>query len=172
MAFLASHAILRVVQHEPSTGTAVSVLLIRHAEAAVGIPGQPDRWRALTRRGKTQAATLADQLQPAPELILHSPARRARQTAEIINAHLPSPARLTCAQELYPGDIDSMQRLLAQHATSTRVAAIVAHNPAISLFLAHLCPAEAVELPPSGAAILQCQDWNVRRVSLVRLLLP
>ncbi len=63
-----------------------TLYLVRHGEAAASEEDDP----GLSEHGRRQAAAVATRLAPAAsDALVHSPKRRARETAEIIGAHLP-----------------------------------------------------------------------------------
>lgn len=109
------------------------LLLIRHAKAEPGI-GQNDYERALTERGRADAARLATFLatrEPLPAVLIHSGALRTKQTAEIFAAHWPR--RVELQQEI--GLYDATQEMLLHRAQALAdpVACVgfVGHNPGI-----------------------------------------
>lgn len=62
----------------------VRVYLCRHAHAE---PGSPDELRTLTMEGRARATAMGEELRaarPRPTILLTSPVRRARETAERI----------------------------------------------------------------------------------------
>ena len=70
--------------------------LMRHAEARWKDADLSDLERPLNRRGNAAAESMARrllELQLVPDLLLVSPARRTRQTAEILARELSIPAR-------------------------------------------------------------------------------
>jgi phosphohistidine phosphatase len=67
----------------------LKVLIVRHAKAAVRSAGRPDASRPLTREGirKFEAAARGiAAIEGKPAVILTSPLRRARQTADLLAA--------------------------------------------------------------------------------------
>lgn len=110
--------------------------LVRHANAEPQGANSADFDRALTRRGQAEADALATHLfeqRLVPDLLLTSPAQRARQTAiilarqlELANDNLRTDPRLYLAQ---PEDILQTAR---SQASSVNHLMIVGHNPGIS----------------------------------------
>jgi phosphohistidine phosphatase len=93
----------------------VRVHVCRHATAA---PGSPDAERPLTPEGRRRAGAMGIELatvRPRPTLVLTSPVRRARETAEAIGAALGVEPRVE------PG--------LAPGATANRLIAAVLAEP-------------------------------------------
>ena len=110
--------------------------LMRHADARWNDPAISDLERPLNRRGIGAAQAMARrllELELIPDLLLTSPARRTRQTADIVARELSLPARRVRHEDaLYLASAADMLKLV--HATGPRVAhlLVVAHNPGVS----------------------------------------
>ena len=108
---------------------------MRHAHAEwPGYSGE-DFDRPLTPRGLADAASAARAMRAAghiPDLLLASPARRTRQTAEVVVATMELPSSvLRFVDSLYNATASTLAREL-QRASSTGLVLLVAHNPGIS----------------------------------------
>jgi phosphohistidine phosphatase len=118
--------------------------LMRHGDARWQDAGLSDLERPLNRRGTAAAEAMARrlfELELVPDLLLASPARRTRQTAEIVARELSIPARRLVQEEaLYLASAADMLKLV--HATGPRVAhlLVVAHNPGVSELVELLVP--------------------------------
>ncbi|KQY88820.1 MULTISPECIES: phosphohistidine phosphatase SixA [Roseateles] len=69
----------------------MDLILWRHAEAEIAVPGQDDLQRALTHKGERQARRMAAWLNhrlAATTRVLVSPALRCRQTAEALGREM------------------------------------------------------------------------------------
>lgn len=139
----------------------MKVLLVRHAIAADGASfAGPDRDRPLTDEGRRRfergALALAAQV-PDLAWIATSPLRRARQTAEILDAASDGRARLTEARELAPGGgAEEVLRLLASWREAGTVA-LVGHEPNLTRLEGLLLTGSErsfAELKKGGAALL------------------
>jgi len=111
------------------------VLLMRHAHAEwPGYSGE-DFDRPLTPRGLADAAAAASAMRTAgkiPDSLLVSPARRTRQTAEIVARELGLPAAaLQFSEALYNAPPAVLAHELKRAGTGGLVL-LVAHNPGIS----------------------------------------
>jgi phosphohistidine phosphatase len=112
------------------------VVLVRHGHAEWPAYAGPDFERPLTPQGLADAHTAAAAIRDAgcrPSLLLTSPARRTRQTAEIIAITLGLPESATrMVDSLYNASRDTLDSELrhAFHATDSIL--LVAHNPGIS----------------------------------------
>jgi phosphohistidine phosphatase len=108
------------------------LLILRHAKASRDLPVL-DCERALTESGLTDTdlvAAEARRLGFIPDLLLCSPARRARETAErFCKAAGPAP-QTEIVPELYPGDdAQELLKLLRRTPPAARRVMLVGHNP-------------------------------------------
>ncbi|MRG57123.1 histidine phosphatase family protein [Phyllobacterium sp. SYP-B3895] len=109
------------------------VFLLRHAKALWPSAGQKDFDRALDIAGIEAAKVVGEELKRSgfrPEIVLCSPAIRARQTLEYIA--LEPPFILEDAERLYSGGADgyllSVRMAGLEHETANSVM-LVGHNP-------------------------------------------
>lgn len=134
--------------------------LLRHAEAAPARFGEPDALRALTPHGEQQARGVGDWLtdqSQAADSVLCSSARRARSTATLALAALPS-APTTWLDSILGATSGDLLALLEQHGHGERVL-LIGHNPGLQYLLATLCPG----LPPHhgmSPATLACVELD------------
>ncbi len=110
--------------------------LMRHGNAKWKDPELTDFERPLNRRGGAEAQAMArrlEELKLIPTLILASPAKRTRQTADIVARELGIATRLIRTDEsLYLARAEDMLRVI--RATGPRIPhlMLVGHNPGIS----------------------------------------
>lgn len=149
--------------------------LMRHAEARWKDADLSDLERPLNRRGTAAAEAMARrllELQLVPDLLLVSPARRTRQTAEIVARELAIPARRVLHDEaLYLASADDVLKVV--HATGPRVGhlQIIAHNPGISELVQRLVPeADASGLAAAALCSISFETthWTAIGVAAVR----
>lgn len=110
--------------------------LLRHARAVAAAPGQQDSERELSPRGRAEFEALVLQLGQggfACDLILHSPWKRAAQTAEILSRLCSSAPRAHEGLCLPPSS-STGRALLEQALRGARDArlVLVGHDPWIS----------------------------------------
>ena len=125
----------------------MDLILWRHAEAE---EGGPDLARALTGKGRKQAARVAQWLQqrlPAKFTLLASPAVRAQQTAEALGEKIKTVERLAPGA----GVSDILQAAGWPDHKGTVV--VVGHQPDLGSTVAHLM---------SGAQ----GDWSLKKGAL------
>ena len=117
--------------------------LVRHAQAGYG---RGDHSRPLTPAGVRQARELGALLVKEGvevELILHSTAARATQTAQQIGLAYPS-AQLLPEDELYHCSPERLLRLVSEYAPAGgKAILVVGHEPIISMTAQLLAPENA-----------------------------
>jgi len=108
--------------------------VLRHAKAAS--QGPDDHGRALTARGRRQAAAVGGYVAGAsvrgalaPALVLSSSARRAVETAEIVAAALDPPVELVVERALYSADVDDAVEIVRGLVDDAASVMVVGHNP-------------------------------------------
>jgi phosphohistidine phosphatase SixA len=126
-----------------STLSGVRLILVRHAEAALG---QPDESRPLTPAGREAARELAARLAAErPDAVLSSPLLRARETAAPIAE--AAGVTLETDERLAPGaDADALRAVVAGRGET---AVVVGHQPDCSAIVLVLTGRE-VRFPPGG----------------------
>jgi phosphohistidine phosphatase len=111
----------------------MKLYLVRHATAEDGTAASEDKDRGLTEDGKTRMMRAVRGLQKLkinPVLILTSPLKRARETAEIL-AHGLAGVRVEVMPELAPGvDSPTLVGALRSHAGHKSLA-LVGHQPGL-----------------------------------------
>jgi phosphohistidine phosphatase len=122
----------------------MNLYLLRHGLAAEpGVAGfEPDSERPLTAKGENRLRTTAKamaELELSFDLILSSPFRRAKQTAEIIARHFKLQKKLAFSDDLTPG---GNPRLLIQQLNRLRPepenVLLVGHEPYLGKLVALL----------------------------------
>jgi phosphohistidine phosphatase len=125
----------------------MDLILWRHADAE---PGDPDLERKLTAKGKKQANSTAQWLRPKlprDVLLLVSPARRARQTAEALTETFRIDAALA------PGASAHQLLAAAGWPDSDGTVVVVGHQPTLG---------RAAALALTGAEA----DWGVKKAGV------
>lgn len=129
------------------------VILLRHAHAEAGKPGQADSDRPLSARGidEAKAAGLWLREQTAlPALVLCSPALRARQTLQ----HALGDVAATSEPRIYEASAGELIALIDDHADAARLL-LVGHNPGFETLVALLATGQSGDfrgVPPGGVA--------------------
>jgi phosphohistidine phosphatase len=125
----------------------LNLYLLRHAKSSLTGIFAGDFDRPLSGRGRRVAPLVARNMAArglSPELVLCSPARRARETLDAMSKDLPNDAQILFEDALYGGTADDYLALVRTHGESAGAVLLIGHNPAVE-DLAHL-------LVGSGAA--------------------
>jgi phosphohistidine phosphatase len=139
------------------------LILIRHAKTEAA---WPDRTRRLLSEGEERCLANALWLQHkgwVPDRILHSPATRTWQTAELMNQHLG--AELIEWEDLYESQESVYQKALQEYPSDSL--AIVGHNPEIG-YLAELWSGGIIDRFKPGAMAVFGYDSKKGPAELAR----
>ncbi len=141
------------------------LIVLRHAKTEQD--ASSDRARKLTSRGRNDAQSAGRWLRDhdlEPDVVLTSPAARARATAEIVAGELSRVPPVVVVDELYGASSTDALDVVATVEDDPQKIAIVGHNPTMAELAYRLQrePAEArgQHLPTAGIAVLQMPgDW-------------
>jgi phosphohistidine phosphatase len=136
-----------------------TLLIFRHAKAQPDAP-HGDKARALTGRGKRNAASMGERLPliaPAIDLVVSSDARRARQTAEVATTAARYMGEIVLQGEIYGAYVDTLIHIVRALPDSADCVLLVGHNPGFEDLSAALAEAGTPppHLPTSGLAHLE-----------------
>jgi phosphohistidine phosphatase len=110
------------------------LLLFRHAKAEPAVPGIADRERALTERGRRDAARIGLYMAShalIPDWVILSPAVRAQQTwKQTAAAFKPEPPAAT-ADTLYDATAYAILATIKEAPAPARSLLVVGHNPGL-----------------------------------------
>lgn len=132
------------------------LLLLRHAKSAWDTDAPNDFERPLAKRGRRDAPRIGEWLSQRPELhpelIIASPAQRARETALLVlHAIARDAANISWDQRIYGATPGELIQVLSEVPPKTGSVMLVGHNPGLELLLHVLCP--DVEIPTSGKLV-------------------
>jgi phosphohistidine phosphatase len=143
------------------------LVLVRHAKAA---QEGDDRDRPLARRGTTEAPLigrlLAEQ-ETAPDRVVVSPARRARETWELAVAELGPTAEPELDERVYRNTVEDLLAVIRETPAGVSTLAIIGHNPGIQDLAVELDDREGdadgrrelvEKYPTSGVAVFAVAD--------------
>jgi phosphohistidine phosphatase len=109
------------------------LIIFRHAHALKPVAGQRDFDRALSERGRRDAALMGAALAEvglAPDLALVSPALRTRQTWEQAAAAFAG-ARVELTPSMYDASADQLAQIVQDHEHGDETVMLVGHNPGV-----------------------------------------
>jgi phosphohistidine phosphatase len=161
-------------------GPGRELLLLRHAKSDWNAGAATDFDRPLNPRGRQDAPRLGKWLRAAglvPDLVLASPARRARQTARRVCRALGYPREsIQWEPRLYEAGPGTLIGCLEALPGMPRRVLLVAHNPGLEELLRRLCgaleaPADGKLMPTAALARLGMPaDWRRLESGCARLL--
>ena len=150
-----------------------TLYLLRHAKSSWKEPGLEDFERPLNGRGR-EAAPLVGQLvrerKLRVDLLLSSPAGRARQTAALVKESAGLTAELLYDERIYEADADALLEVVTQTAESVDALMLVGHNPGMEELLT-LLTGETRSMSTAALACiaLDVEKWGKAREGAGRL---
>jgi len=152
----------------------MEIWLLRHAAAEDRAPSGRDEDRPLTPEGAGQMERVARglaALDPGIELVLVSPYRRARQTAEAAARALQLTKEVRESRALEPGR-DPREILEELRAEDAAAVLLVGHEPYLGALLGLLVSGESgLEIPLKKASLARV-SWDGSGRGLLEIFLP
>lgn len=141
------------------------LLLFRHAKSDWGTETGGDRERPLAPRGVEAARRVGRFLRAldlAPDIVLASPAVRARRTAEIALEAAGWALAVRIESGFYEGRGDSVLAVLRETASEVRTVLAVGHEPVWSELVSGLAGGGRVRFPTAALACLglEADGWE------------
>ena len=150
--------------------------LIRHAKSSWAEPGLDDFDRPLNHRGKADAPSMGQRLaghKVRLDLIVASPAKRARKTARIIAEALGYAEKsIHFDPALYMAEVPILLETIAEVPDSTEELALVGHNYGITDLADWLTGRSIGNIPTCGIVGIEfdCRSWSDLKEGSGRLL--
>jgi phosphohistidine phosphatase len=146
-----------------------TVYILRHGKSSWSQSDVSDFDRELLITGKERTAKIAKLMlakESIPELLICSPAKRAKQTAKIISKKLNKSIELN--PRLYPGGIDQILNIIYSLSDNYKSVMIIGHNPGLTTAVNELMDSQYDWLPTSGLAIANYEVEKWTDIALVR----
>ena len=151
----------------------VRLLLLRHAKTERAGPGERDRDRVLTKRGRADASIMGDYMAKhglTPDLAIVSPAKRTQETWTLLSAAFAGKKHpATDDDRIYDASADTVFAVIAAPRPA-RSLLIVGHNPSLHDLAVRLTASGDVDarermtekLPTSGLVVIDLpfDDWS------------
>lgn len=147
-----------------------TILVLRHAKSDWNASYRDDFERPLAGRGRKDAPRIGEVLallKIVPDLILSSPAVRARQTAELVAEGCGYGGKIRWEESFYVGGSPDLIAALRGLPGSVECPLLIGHNPTLETFVAALLSVVNGDEPVEGVVIriptggLVCVDLNV-----------
>lgn len=141
-----------------------TLFVMRHAKSSWDAPELADFERPLNSRGEKTAPFMGELLKRknlAPQIIVSSPAERAKQTAELVRQAAELAADLRFEKRIYEAGTQSLMYILADFEDEFDAAMIVGHNPGFENLVGILC-GEYRRMPTAALAVLDLdiEKWS------------
>jgi phosphohistidine phosphatase len=150
-----------------------TLYLLRHAEASRIEPGLGDFDRPLDGRGKEAAPLVGRHIREKNlrvDLLVSSPAVRARQTAALVKEAAGLSAELLYDERIYEADAARLLEVVTQAAESADALLLVGHNPGMEELLALLTgEARRMQTAALACVALGVEKWGKARAGAGRL---
>lgn len=140
-----------------------TLYLVRHAKSSWEEVGLADFDRPLNNRGKKNAPLMGKILKKsgqAPDLILSSPAQRAKATAEILAGELNYPLKkIVFEYEIYEASPEKLLQIIRNQENHIEKLMLVGHNPTLTLLANQLTQTVHIEnIPTTGIFAVR---WDI-----------
>lgn len=138
--------------------------IIRHAKSDWSNPQLEDFDRPLNKRGKKNAPFMGKLLRKkniSPDLIISSPAYRARETAISISKEINYHENIMYNEYLYEADLKTIMEIVNFIEDEHDNVFIIGHNPGLNMLGFYLVDFNE-NLPTSGILEIKfdCQSWR------------
>jgi len=143
-----------------------NLLIMRHAKSDWDNPSISDFDRPLNNRGKASAPLVGHELlkrDKVPELIISSPANRAKTTSELVSKIIGYKQPIQYENEFYFGSIDEMISIIRDTDNLYKRIMIVGHNPTLEELVPDLTGDHIERSLPTAAIVsinFDFDNWN------------
>src|SRR5258708_22014812 len=141
-----------------------TLLLLRHAKSDWGDSSLRDFDRPLAPRGERDAPRIGNALRKRgtlPDLIISSPASRARATVEAVKQAAELANEIKFDEAVYGASSAELLKLIRRLPDGSRSALFVGHNPGFEDLLGRLTGSHE-RMPTASLACIECDidHWN------------
>ncbi|MGB9578217.1 MAG: SixA phosphatase family protein [Halothiobacillaceae bacterium] len=133
-----------------------TLLVLRHGKSSWKNEDLADHERPLAPRGKREARRMGEELarrQLVPDLVVSSPAKRARSTARRVIEASGYTGALLLEPRFYFTDLNTCLAVLAALPQEARTVLIIGHNPLWEELVSHLTR-QPTHLPTAALAVI------------------
>ncbi|OHE00325.1 MAG: phosphohistidine phosphatase [Sulfurimonas sp. RIFCSPLOWO2_12_36_12] len=137
--------------------------IIRHAKSSWKDERLNDFERPLNKRGKSNAPMMGERLKEKgvmPDIILSSPAKRAKSTAEMIAKEIGYEKKVLFDENIYESSVDELHKILTEIDDKNSTVFLVGHNPSLNA-LAEYYVNFSQDIPTCGIVEIafECDKW-------------
>ena len=150
-----------------------TLLLLRHAKSSKDDPNLKDFDRPLNERGTKDAQLIGKyigQQKIKADLVISSPAERARQTTELVLKSAGLKIELKFDKRIYEASVRSLLNVISQIEDTANAVILVGHNPGFEELLEALTGV-ARDLPTASLACIELsvEKWSKARTGVGNL---
>jgi len=138
------------------------LFLVRHAKSSWDDPSLSDFDRPLNDRGLYDAPLIANELKKRsvkPDLLISSPANRAKTTAKIIAKTL-GVKDIDFKDSIYESSDFNLMMIIKELDDNIKSAMIVGHNPALTMLVNKISSFSLDNLKTCGVVALTLDSWQ------------
>jgi phosphohistidine phosphatase len=148
------------------------LLLLRHAKTERAEPGERDRDRKLTKRGRADAAVIGAYMARhglTPDLVLVSPSKRTQETWALLAQAFDKAPKFLTEERIYDANTQALIEVISA-ARGAHCLLVVGHNPGLHDVAMQLIASGDVtarervveKLPTSGLVVIDLafDDWS------------
>jgi phosphohistidine phosphatase len=141
-----------------------TLFLLRHAKSSWDDASLSDFERPLNERGLRVAPFMGGLMQRkghVPDVILSSPAKRARRTAELVKDGGALAAEIRFVDSIYEASPQNLLQVVAEIDDTHSSALLVGHNPGMEGFIRYL-NGQIEPMPTAALAVIELAigKWN------------
>lgn len=157
-----------------------SVVFIRHAKSSWKFPELSDLERPLNDRGKRDVENVGQLFKNEgfkPDLIISSPAKRAKSTAKGLAMHCGYQKEIVVNENLYFKGNSAIIRQIQQLSETIESVWLVFHNPDINDIAINHLNVEETNIPTLGCVFTKSiaaswQSWSYTNTDVVSIVKP
>lgn len=137
--------------------------IIRHAKSSWNDDTLNDFERPLNKRGKSNAPLMGSRLKAKgvmPDIILSSPAQRAKSTAEMIARELEYAKKIVFNENIYESSVDELHKIITEVDDGCDTLFLIGHNPELNMLVEHYVKFYE-NIPTCGIVEIEfeCDKW-------------
>jgi len=136
-----------------------TLIVMRHAKSSWDDASMADIDRPLNERGRAAAPFMGRLIAGngiVPNIVVSSPARRARETAELVKNAGGIGAEIRFDERIYEADPQTLVRVVSELGEEYSAAMIVGHNPGME-GLVRFLTGSSEEMPTAAVAVINIE---------------
>ena len=146
-----------------------TLYLVRHAKSSWKYPELDDFERPLNKRGKRDAPVMGSYLKDKkiiPEILISSPAVRAKKTAKIIAKKLDFPKHnIIFSEDIYEASTMGLLKITSRTDDKFNSAMLVGHNPSMTYYANTIANIRLDNIPTCGIAGIELNISSWKEIS-------